>query len=342
VDGGNTWDVLRSAVEHYSNDVGVGTSGKTIIAVGTNGRLSRSSDSGNSYTTIRTPADDTVTFFTVAFHEKSRAWLVGGNGNTLLRSSDDGLHWQTTKGPQRNVSRFHVHTDGTLLALTVDEGVLRSTDGGQSWETTDVPDGIGLTALLTLASNKLIAVGRLGAIYDSEDGGQHFVARRSGSDADLVHVVEDPSTRTLFTVGARGTLLTSADQGLHWRILRSGTEESLNQVLVASPAGPILIVGNHGTVLVSRSTDGEFQRIPVDTTEHLRSIERDPESQNLVAVGKNGVVLVSNNGLQWQHAFSHSRSRFSSITVSDGGLILGGDRLVRWDLPKTNPKGTFP
>lgn len=333
-DGGHTWNELRSAVEHYANAIAVGPSGKTIIAVGTNGKLSRSTDAGKSYSLVRVPVEDTVTFFTVAFHPNSRAWLAGGNGNTLLRSSDDGRRWQSAKGLKRNVGRLHVHSDGTLLALTIDEGVLRSTDGGQSWIATDVPDGIGLTDAQTLESNKLIAVGRRGAIYDSVDGGQHFTARSSGSDADLAHIAEDRRTHALWVVGTRGTLLTSADRGEHWRTVPSGTEESLNRVLFASPTGPIIVVGNHGTVLVARGIDGNFQRIPVDTTEHLRSIERESQSQQLVAVGKSGIVLVSKDGIQWQRAFSHTLSRFSSIATSDDGLILAGDRLVRWGMPR--------
>jgi photosystem II stability/assembly factor-like uncharacterized protein len=331
-DGGKRWSSLRHGIVDYANSVCVAPSGKAVIAVGPHGSVSRSTDGGRNYVSVAAPVDDTVTFFAVVAHPKTGGMLAGGNGNTLLRSSDDGAHWVRTEGVSRNIGGFHLHSDGTLLALTIDEGVLRSTDGGQTWTNTDVPGDVGLAAALSLKSGGWIGVGRRGAVVGADDVGRHFTAYPSGTDADLNHVVEDPQTNSLFAIGTRGVLLTSTDGGRTWRPVASGTSESLNRILVHPKTGQLLAVGNRGVLLSSRDAGQHFQTVPSGTAEHLRTVEIDPKTGQYVVAGKNGVILVSEDGLRFQTAVSHSLSRFSTITRLEDALLLAGDRLIRWQL----------
>ncbi|MGC4067167.1 MAG: YCF48-related protein [Polyangiaceae bacterium] len=331
-DGGKSWTTVKHGIVDYANAVSVSPSGKAVIAVGPHGSLSRSTDGGRSYVAVTAPVEDTVTFFATAVHVKTGAMLAGGNGNTLIRSNDEGAHWERTQGASRNIGGFHVHSDGTVLAFTIDEGVLRSTDGGQTWTDTDVPHDVGIASAVSPKAGGSIGVGRRGVVFGADDVGTHFTAYSSGTDADLNQIVEDPRSNTLWAVGTRGVLLASTDRGRSWRVVASNTSESLNRILVHPKSGHLLVVGNRGVILSSRDAGRSFQSVPSGTAEHLRTVEIEPKTGRFVVAGKNGVVLVSDDGLRFQAAASHSLSRFSTITSLDGALVLAGDRLIRWQL----------
>ncbi|NQD94558.1 photosystem I reaction center subunit IV, partial [Pseudomonas sp. CrR25] len=86
--------------------------------------------------------------------------LSAGEGGWILRSADEGRHWQAVRTPANRTLTALAFAD-ERLGIAVGHGatLLRTTDGGQQW--TAIPlDGIGSDALLGV----------------THLGGQHFVA----------------------------------------------------------------------------------------------------------------------------------------------------------------------
>ena len=112
-------------------------------------------------------------------------WLVG-DGGQILATSDGGFTWAAPSGPlppgaegfdYRALAAFGSHC---WVAGNPGTCVLHSADGGQSWETFRTEQRVPIEALSFVDENRGWAVGALGAILATRDGGRTWRVQRSG------------------------------------------------------------------------------------------------------------------------------------------------------------------
>jgi len=128
-DGGITWtqvhyddfgpiDVLRD-IEFAQPPLG--------FAVGSNGRILRSTDSGLSWSAI--PTGSNLTFNRVAWTGGS-TYIASGPSN-FMRSTDAGMNWVVVTGPD---GATDVSCVGNVCHATSEGSIWRSTDAGLTWQ----------------------------------------------------------------------------------------------------------------------------------------------------------------------------------------------------------------
>jgi photosystem II stability/assembly factor-like uncharacterized protein len=113
-------------------------------------------------------------------------WLVG-DGGLVMTTEDLGRSWQSPPGelPQAVAENFDlravaVHGMHVWVAGSPGSCVFHSADGGQSWQCGDTGQTAPLRALAFTDAEHGWAVGDLGNILATQDGGRSWQAQRSG------------------------------------------------------------------------------------------------------------------------------------------------------------------
>jgi len=114
-------------------------------------------------------------------------WLVG-DGGLVLKTSDLGKSWQTTEGalPPGCAAAFDYSALSVVgthcwVAGTPGTRVLHSADGGRSWQAADTGQPLPIRGLEFVDEQNGWAVGDLGTILATSDGGRTWKKQRSGA-----------------------------------------------------------------------------------------------------------------------------------------------------------------
>ncbi len=127
------------------------------------------------------------------------AWLAG-DGGLAMHSDDGGLTWQTPAvdlpAPIRGQFNFHalaVHDDQIWIAGSPGTFVVHSADGGKTWSKHSTGHTTPLRALTFLDAKQGWAVGDLGTILASRDGGHTWQQQRiGGTRSALLGIFGEP------------------------------------------------------------------------------------------------------------------------------------------------------
>lgn len=126
-------------------------------------------------------------------------WLVG-DGGLIMTTADLGRTWQTAAGelPGGAGEYFDLHTvavegQTVWVAGTPGTRVFRSTDGGQTWTAHDTGSQVPISQLTFVDAQRGWAVGALGTILATSDGGETWQRQRAGgSRAAMLGVFSEP------------------------------------------------------------------------------------------------------------------------------------------------------
>ncbi len=159
--------------------------------VGGGSDYARTTDGGATWTKINAFSE----LRDIQFIDANNGYATSTTGanNLVLKTTDSGLTWQD--GPPLTVGvgyRYSIHfTDlntgyavGYSFLMIGSPGIQKTTDGGASWVTQTLnPDLLGGTFMSVqfIDANTGWAVGSLGAIYKTTNGGVTFVGDENGS-----------------------------------------------------------------------------------------------------------------------------------------------------------------
>ena len=135
------------------------------------------------------------------------AWLVG-DGGRVLASGDQGRHWQTPPTLPRELAAWFdfaalaVRGEKCWIAGTPGSRIIHSADAGRTWSAFATPTPLPLEALSFPDDQHGWAVGALGTILASEDGGRNWRCQRAGgARAALLGMVNDETDVPLELLG---------------------------------------------------------------------------------------------------------------------------------------------
>lgn len=177
-DAGVTWQPLPCSIVH-SNALGVSSSG-SILAIDRVGNAF-SSQAGMAQAWYATSPSMPIEF---AMH-LGTTWVIGGAEGQLLRSRD-GKSWTTLSGPlspdaQRRCHWRTAHQLGEHVWIAGTPGtiLLHSADRGQNWEVQATNQTLPIHAVAFADTYRGWAIGPLGMIQATRDGGKSWYAQRT-------------------------------------------------------------------------------------------------------------------------------------------------------------------
>jgi len=247
------------------------------------------------------------------------------------------------------------HPDGTLYAaattgdvdLANTGTVFRSGDGGRTWEPLpELPLAWWLDSILVTDAGTLLAGGTLyeyhnpdahphGAIYRSEDGGQHWsvVAERPDTGAVLA-LLQRANGDAVAGAGPGGTTLVSPDDGQTWQPL--GTPPSARRVyaLLETAEGSLYAGGERtgGTGAIYRLGSGGWETVEVlDNPAAVYALLEDDHQVLYAGVAftdhTGRVLRSSNDGQDWEPSapLGQSQAVRTLLEGPEGRLCAGVD-----------------
>ena len=203
---------------------------------------------------------------------------------------------------------------------------------------------VGISLAYGTSTGRAIAVGAIHEdwadhhpvyhpVYTTDDHGENWTKRDSGSRKRLTSVAYDESTGRAIAVGF-GIVLTSDDHGETWTervsgtstgyisgapYLYGGTTKTLSSVAYDASSGHAIAVGANGAVLTSndhgRTWTQSASCCPVDSPgPRLNSVTFDAPTGRAVTVGELGNVFTSDDhGDTWTERDSGLLAEFLSV-----------------------------
>ncbi|MFT3828881.1 MAG: YCF48-related protein [Opitutaceae bacterium] len=191
---------------------------------------------------------------------------------------------------------------GTRVVAVGERGhVLLSDDQGQTWRQAPTPTRATLTAVAFADALHGWAVGHLGTILRTVDGGESWQKLSAGlAREDVLLDVRFLDANDGFAVGAYGLFLRTRDGGATWERSDPQPDQYHFNAITRTPDGAFFLVGEAGTLLRSRDGGHNWEPVPPPYEGSLFGVVSLADGQ-LLAHGLRGHVFRSNNGgAGWQ------------------------------------------
>jgi photosystem II stability/assembly factor-like uncharacterized protein len=280
----------------------------TGIAVGTNGKIIRTTDSGLNWYSVT--SGTSYSLFSLEFPDMMTGFTAGYTG-VVLMTLNAGANWNARTPCAiniRSISFLNVNT-----GITAGNGILMcyTTDGGQNWNPRYVPQ-FAVTGITFLNSTTLLAsaTDMPGAvIYKSTNSGYNWltVHTLNNSGLDVMYSLtsiyfKDPSTG--FSTGnctsygqIWGYVYRTSNGGDNWNLAGSTPSAAgscLNSVYFGDPVTGFT-VGNNGVIMCSTNGGTIWSTQQSVTSVSLNAVYMLNALTGYVC-GSNGMILKTTNG----------------------------------------------
>jgi photosystem II stability/assembly factor-like uncharacterized protein len=288
-----------------------------------------------------------VNYYAVYFVSAQEGWAVGNSGQ-IRYTTDGGTTWvdqnSTVSGNLRDI-RF-IDDDHGWIAGGRAEGfpgpdptryILYTSNGGTTWDTQLYEsDEFPLHAVHFLDTNIGYAVGELGSIFATTDGGATWTEQVSGTGSELSSVYA-VTPDTAWAVGVNGLALVTIDGGTTWDSVYLGTMDHLSEVQFVDVSTGWVSGGDstHGTVLHTTDGGSTWVMQNTGTTNYLYGLFFTDQN-NGWAAGYDGSILHTTTGgtgiEETAYDFSNSLSEVALLQNSPNPFSSATS--IRFNLPK--------
>jgi photosystem II stability/assembly factor-like uncharacterized protein len=237
----------------------------------------------------------------------------------------------------------------TVLSLAVAFTLLSSPAVAQGWsQPLQTNTSRNINGLFSVSSTLTIAVGNLGTIIGTSDGGNTWSTGVSGTTNNLRKVFVSGLTIPVITaVGDNGTIIRSSNAGVTWTPWTSGVTLDLHDIFVHDPTNgtTMTVVGESGVILWTNNGGSNWMLRLSPTPGNLNGVFFKTLLEGFT-VGDAGVILHTiNNGNNWTPVVSNTTANLNHVffphadtgwIVGDGGTLLKStDGGASWD-PQTS------
>ncbi|MDP4198040.1 MAG: YCF48-related protein [Bacteroidota bacterium] len=287
------WRNVPSGTQKNLQAVCYAGSPALMFAVGFEGTFLRSSDGGNTWSTLPKPSN--VDLYCVHFYDALNG-VVAGDSGVLLMTKDGGLTWKRAYSYLGNVRSISC-PDSTTIELagfypgSHTEGILeRSTDRGITWTDQGLQFGVDTLYAVAFSDKNIgLTVGKHAYTLTTQSGGEGWNGDRPTYRDINLWSAWAPDNSHVFIVGDSG-FISMRNQDQAYQTQMSGVTNSLFSTSFAD-AGHGVAVGEQGTILVTADTGQTWKNQSTGAIAYHGSAFSD--AVHAVIVGDGGIILLS-------------------------------------------------
>ena len=218
----------------------------SLVAVGERGAVLRSTDKGETWQRVPTPATAMLTGVSFAPHS-THGWAVGHDA-TVLHTTDGGATW-TAQRPTDDIGTSFLAVlaldPQTALVVGAFGQSFATHDGGQTWAPfRPSEEDLHLNTLALTPDGTLVLAGERGLLLRSTDRGATWQPAESPYESSFYGLLALGEGR-LLAVGLRGRIVASDDSGQTFTPWSPGLTTAVSKLLVA-PDGALFAFGEAG------------------------------------------------------------------------------------------------
>lgn len=329
-DDGVAWEFIATPTTAQLNKIR--SHNNTFIAIGEQGTLLRSTDTGKLWAKIST--DTTANLKALAYAHEHQRWFVVGTGGTLLRSDDDGLNWQKIvlgKGlDMLDIDAIFVSPKSQRLVVGGARGLFGlSDDGGANWQAMQLDLDTPLSGFYQF-NDRLIATSAYGKLLVSQDDGNTWQLIETDGQAFFNHGTFDAEGNTFVLVSHNGKVLRTADNAETWQLINApfhGVANYLASVRVDSTQKLLHAFGHYGTHLTSRDGGLTWTSQAQHSQTPFEDVIALADGKTYIAFGRGGLLATSGDrGDHWQNHQAQLDIYWRKALVSSRGTwLLAGE-----------------
>lgn len=268
-------------------------------------------------------------------------WAVGDRG-TVLVTTDGGRHWQPPLAEVDPAFDFHaLAVMGEHVWIAGDPGtrVFHSPDAGRTWQAAETGTTLPIRAMTFLDQNRGWAVGSLGTVLATRDGGRTWqTQRQGGSRAALLGIfaTAERIPLELFAEQAAGEGFIAAvevlQRGETAERQATAADERLHGAVVAAGA-------SHATLMNDQISPEVQEELLVQTIRQWRpevivTEAASPQGDDPLGHGVNQTVLAAVEKAADELAYEEQQTRLGlgPWQVKKVYGFLGGDAAGGWNI----------
>ena len=323
--GGATWSADNSGIASSSEVLLLSMKDSDIIASisnGTTDKLFISTDNGATWVNKSSlPMDAGIDKMSVSGNNL----YVGTTNFGLLRTSDNGAHWDVTAYPS-NVRTLYATGNNiyaSVYIVATDTIAYKSTDNGVTWTamtTTMGLSGEGLFSFVMSDTNLLAGTGTntsSSGIYVSTNQGAHWAKFNTGLPGIY------PGAMALIVKGSRtfaGVSCYSGTSGVYVSTNNGGSWSGAHTGLPSSPATAFALVDSTLYALLNGGTLFKTTNNGASWDTASNGLPQYASISSMVSVGSSVVITVGGTGSSSTDGVYVSSNGGASWTVSNEGL----------------------
>jgi len=240
----------------------------------------------------------------------------------------------------------------TLTLITAITLAVLTATAQWEWQN-PLPQGNSLNDVSFIDQDNGWAVGKLGTIIRTNDGGVNFEALQSNVQVDL-QAVEFFSSQYGFAVGDQGTIIETNNGGKDWTQLETGITTNLNDICIVLP-NRMWVVGNEGVILYSQDGGNSWDVQHEDSTINIFCVYFLDKNTGWAAGGNEShesvVLYTTDGGNYWAELTGNVSARFYEIhftnqfngwAIGSGDVYMSVDGGATWTEQLQEPPGLSP
>jgi photosystem II stability/assembly factor-like uncharacterized protein len=274
--------------DHYLG--GASPAPGALWMAGSNGKIVRSNDGGQSWSVQKTDITDNL--------QDIDAWdaehaVAVGNDATVVVSGDGGETWARVSAPRSEIAnkliRVQCFEGGKAWAVGVMGTILSTEDWGASWKRRAEEVDVAWNDIAFADDQNGWVVGEFGSMMHSSDGGETWQEVLPVSERSLMAIsFQDPEKAV--AVGLDGLILQTNDSGQTWTTIDAGTAMHLFDVIWDGASW--IAVGGMGVVVTGDPGQGSWKA--------HRLSENDMAWHTNLAPTEDGVFVVGASQGLWR------------------------------------------
>ncbi len=294
------------------NALAANDTGNIVLAVGENGLIARSDDSGHHWQKLTSPTIKTLT--AIAFDSKHQRWIAAGEQGQFLQADAKGDSWQQAPfNSAATISKILV-LPTQVIAIGENGLIANSADGGHEWKINPSISSAALTDIIAVDHQVFISTadgnlvrGDLASDSELNNNIKNWTLIPSGTNHYLSRIFYHSQENLLITLSSEGDILLSDDGGNLWAPV-SQNNKYLNDIKQSNDGHYLLAAGDHGQLLLSDNGGRTWSSLtsPINTN-----------IEGIIADGKNGFIAYGEAGLLMQKQNIHDEWKIINYPVKE-------------------------